>query len=56
MSELYPVLVPKITAASFSANPVDMNSRTLLSVTVIEETVYLEPTAYYSNEIYSGEV
>ena len=40
MSETYPILIPKILAI----------------VTVTEETVYLEPTKYYSGEIIAGEV
>ena len=55
MSE-YAVLVPRVTVASFSVDPVDFNTATVLSVTVTEETVYLEPTYYYSGEIFSGEV
>lgn len=50
------VLVPKITAASFSVNPVNINTATILSVTVSEETIQLEPTKYYAGEFYSGEV
>lgn len=56
MSDTYTILVPKITAATFAPNPADMNTRVLLSVTVTEETVYLEPAKYYSGEFYSGEV
>lgn len=55
MSE-YTVLIPKITAALFSPNPVDMNTTTKLTATVTEETVTLEPYYYYSAEIYAGEV
>lgn len=52
----YAVVLPQVTGAVFSANPVDMNTQTLLSVTVVEETVYLESTYYYSGELFSGEV
>lgn len=55
MSE-YSVQIPKVTAASFSVNPVNMNTTTVLSVTVAEETVYLEPYYYFSGELYAGEV
>lgn len=56
MSETYAVLVPKILAAAFAPNPADINTKTKLTVTVTEETVYLEPTKYYSGEIFAGEV
>lgn len=56
MSETYPILIPKILAAAFSPNPANINTKTKLTVTVTEETVYLEPTKYYSGEIFAGEV
>ena len=56
MSETYPILIPKILAAAFAPNPADINAKTRLTVTVTEETVYLEPTKYYSGEIFAGEV
>ena len=57
MTDLYPVSLPKITAAAFTPNPVNINSNFQeLSVTVTEETVYLEPYYYYSGEIFAGEV
>lgn len=56
MSETYPILIPKIFAAAFAPNPADINTKALLTVTVTEETVYLEPTKYYSGEIFAGEV
>lgn len=56
MSDIYTILVPRILSASFSGNPANMNTQTVLSVTVAEETIYLEPTYYHSGEIYSGEV
>lgn len=56
MSETYPILIPKILAAAFAPNPTDINTNTRLIVTVTEETVYLEPTKYYSGEIFAGEV
>ena len=56
MSETYPVLIPRILAAAFAPNPADINSICRLTVTVTEETVYLEPTKYYSGEIFAGEV
>ena len=56
MDDEYSILIPEITAAVFSINPVDMNSKTVLSVTVIEKTVILEPDFFHSGEIYSAEV
>ena len=56
MSDTYPILIPKILAAAFAPNPADINSKIRLTVTVTEETVYLEPTKYYSGEIFAGEV
>ena len=56
MADEYSILIPEITAAAFSVNPADMNIKTVLSVTVIEKTVILEPDFFYSGEIYSGEV
>lgn len=56
MSDTYAVLLPKILTASFAPNPADINTKTVLSVTVTEETVYLEPKCYYSGELYAGEV
>ena len=56
MSETYPVLIPKILAAAFAPNPADINTKIRLTVTVTEETIYLEPTKYYSGEIIAGEV
>ncbi len=56
MSNTYTVLVPKILTAAFAPNPADINSKTVLSVAVTEETVYLDPYYYYSGELYAGEV
>lgn len=56
MADTYTVLVPEITAASFSVNPVNINSATVLTVTITEKTIILEPEKYYSGEFFSGEV
>lgn len=56
MSDMYTVLLPKILAAAIEPNPADINTKTVLSITVTEETVYLEPQYYYSGELYAGEV
>lgn len=52
----YKMLLPKITSVSFTPNPVDINAKIKLTVTVTEETIVLEPEIWYSNEIYAGEV
>lgn len=41
---LIPVEKIKIENALFSINPVDMNTKTILSVYIKEETVYIRPT------------
>lgn len=56
MADEYSILIPVITSSLFSVNPVDMNSKTVLSVTVTETTIILEPELLYSGELYSGEV
>ena len=56
MAETYSVLVPDITSATFSVNPVSMNGMTVLTINVVEKTVVLEPDKIYSGEFYSGEV
>ena len=52
----YTAQIPVITAASATPNPVNTNGAVLLSVTVIEQTVTLEPYYYYSGDLNSGEV
>lgn len=52
----YQIQVPRIDSASILPNPVSMNTKFLLSVLVVEETITLEPYYYYSGDIYSGEV
>lgn len=56
MDGQYTAEVPKIVSASFTPNPVNINTAMLLSVEVIEETVILTPVWFQANEIYSGEV
>ena len=52
----YQVQVPRIDSASITPNPVDFNAKFLISVTVSEETITLEPYYYYSGDLYAGEV
>lgn len=54
--DVYPTLIVQIVSAGFNPNPANMNTATLLSVQIIEETQYLTPVAFQANEIYSGEV
>lgn len=50
------VEIPKIDSASFSANPTYINNSIILTVAVSTETKILEPTYFYSDEVYAGEV
>jgi len=50
------VLLPRITAASFSINPCSINEKIVLTVTVIEQSVQLETETIYAGEVYAGEV
>lgn len=52
----YTLLMPRVSAASLTPNPAATDETLLLAVTVIEETIALEPTIYYSGELYAGEV
>ena len=52
----YYIVTPVIHSASFSVNPADMNTSTVLTVTVTDEFMILEPDFWYSDETYSGEV
>jgi len=54
--EQYIVLLPVIEAASFSVNPITINGKTVLTVTVVEQQAVREPEKYYSGEIFAGEV
>lgn len=47
---------PSITSATIAPNPVDMNTKFLLSVAVNEVTVTLDEEKIYSGEFYSREV
>ena len=52
----YQVQIPRIDSATISPNPVDFNTKFLLSVSVSGETITLEPYYYYSGDLYAGEV
>ena len=56
MADQYTVLIPEITAATFSVNPAVINGKTVLSISITEKTIILEPEKIYSGEIFSGEV
>jgi hypothetical protein len=47
--------MPKITAATFSKNPCEINEKIVLTVTVVEQNVVLEAEVIYAGEIYAGE-
>lgn len=53
--EGWAVQIVKITGASFSVNPANINTKTDLSVTVTETVKILEPYFYYSGDLYAGE-
>ena len=55
MAEVF-ILVPQITAASFSVNPCSINEKIVLTVTVIEQSIQLEAETIYAGEVYAGEV
>ena len=52
----FTVNIPRITAASFSANPCSINEKIVLTVTVTEQSVSLEATTIYPGEIYAGDM
>ena len=49
------VLCPAVTAAAASPNPVPINTRLVLSLSVTEISVILKPETRYSGEGYCGE-
>lgn len=51
----YTAQVPKVAAAVLLPNPATINSKVKLQVTVIEETVIVYPSYYYSGDLYAGE-
>ncbi len=51
-----PLLIPQILAALITPNPAEINSKITITVTVSEIEKILEPTYFYSGEIYAGEV
>ena len=54
MADVY-ISAPHITAASFSVNPCTINEKIVLTVTVTEQNILLEPEVIYAGEIYAGE-
>lgn len=49
------VLCPTVTAAAAAPNPVPINTRFVLSLSVTEISVILKPETRYSGESYCGE-
>lgn len=47
---------PNVTSVTITPNPVDMNTRFLLSVVVSEISVTLDEEKIHSGELHSGEV
>ena len=54
MADVY-MSVPHITAASFSVNPCTINEKIVLTVTVSEQSILLDPEVIYAGEVYAGE-
>lgn len=52
----YAIIRPEITAASFDVNPADINTETVLTVTVADKILILHPEVWYAGEIYAGEI
>lgn len=55
MADGLTLLTPSIDAANLTPNPVSINARITLSITVTEKTIYLEPAFFYAGEVFSGE-
>ena len=55
MADSYTVSIPRITAATFSVNPCNINEKVVLTVTVTEQSVTLAAQTIYVGEIYAGE-
>lgn len=54
MADIY-ISVPYIAAASFSVNPCSINEKIVLTVTVTEQNILMEPEVIYAGEIFAGE-
>lgn len=54
MADVY-MTVPRITAAAFSVNPCSINEKITLTVTVIEQSVLMEPEIFYAGDLFAGE-
>ncbi len=52
----YAIIRPVITAAAFNANPADINTETILTVSVEDKILILHPEVWYAGEIYAGEI
>ena len=52
----YAIIRPEITAAAFDVNPADINTETVLTVTVADKILILHPEVWYAGEIYAGEI
>ena len=55
IADTYTVNMPRITAATFSKNPCEINEKIVLTVTVIEQNIVLEADVIYAGEFYAGE-
>ena len=53
--QAYYIITPVFESAYFSQNPTNINISILLSVSVSDEMIILQPEVFHANEIYSGE-
>ena len=53
--QAYYIITPVFESAYFSQNPTNINISILLSVSVSDEMIILQPEVFHSNEIYTGE-
>lgn len=49
------LLIPEVTRATLTPNPVDINTTVFIQVFVSEKVVTLNEEKIYSGELYSGE-
>lgn len=55
-ANLVPATKIRFKNAAFTVNPVNMNAKTVLTVYIEEETVYLRPHYMRAGELLAGEV
>lgn len=48
--------IPEVTACTLSPNPIGQSATLSIAVTIVDQTVILEPYYYFSGDINAGEV